>query len=119
LLQGFVVARGGGASGAAVVGNCGHFPAAHARQTSAAREEQPAAAAERAAQQEEVRRMDGLLGVSVADLSHSWSIEANELKLEALLGEGTAAKVYKGKYRGQDVSAKRKDTRKKTKTLIS
>ncbi len=42
----------------------------------------------------------------MADLSHSWSIEANELKLESLLGEGTSAKVYKGKYRGQEVAVK-------------
>lgn len=47
-----------------------------------------------------------LLGGALADLSHSWSIDATELKLDSILGEGTAAKVYKGKYRGQEVAVK-------------
>ncbi len=80
--------------------NCGHFPAAHAKQSQAEGSSEPSAA------DDEMRRLESVLGVSVADLSHSWSIDKTELKLEHLLGEGTAARVYKGKYRGQEVAVK-------------
>jgi len=39
-------------------------------------------------------------------MQHSWEISGSELKFESLLGEGTAAKVFKGKYRGQEVAIK-------------
>lgn len=38
--------------------------------------------------------------------SYSWEIDSSELVFETRLGEGTSAKVYKGKYRGQQVAIK-------------
>ena len=39
-------------------------------------------------------------------ISHTWEVDATELKFTKRLGEGTSAKVFRGTYRGQDVAIK-------------
>lgn len=98
--------------------NCGHYPAVHRkigkappgadRMTMSDPSPAPHVVLEKSAPgQDEVKRLDTLLkSLGPADLQHSWSINSSELKLETLLGEGTSAKVFKGKYRGQEVAVK-------------
>lgn len=102
--------------------NCGHYPSKHRKAGKAPGPstrvlsmsdptpyfDEPAAVTDRNAQQEEMKQeMKHLNAMKPADpLQHSWSIDPAELKLEEPLGEGTAAKVYKGKYRGQVVAVK-------------
>lgn len=89
--------------------NCGHFPVKHVNLSNDNNAEQPSAVAERKANQDELARLDSSMSKSVfsgSDFQHSWTIDSAELKFDAILGEGTAAKVYKGKYRGQEVAIK-------------
>lgn len=87
--------------------NCGDFPTQHRRLEPG--EEGAGAGAGggggAAVAPDEARAAEAL-GEAVKDLSHSWYLDKEEVKKGELLGEGTAARVYKGKYRGQDVAIK-------------
>jgi len=112
--------------------NCGHYPAKHenlgvdAAQKSlsdtAPVKRKKRSSASSSSSSSSSSRQPASGSDSVADLSakfsshakstlgqqmtHSWEIDASELNFKARLGEGTAAKVFKGAYRGQDVAIK-------------
>ena len=79
--------------------NCGHYPAKHEKLG----REQPKAEAKEDSLQEIASKFQAKQG---HELSHTWEIDANELRFTKRLGEGTSAKVFRGIYRSQDVAIK-------------
>lgn len=96
--------------------NCGHFPARHekigaAQEGTAQRTVSPAAEPTTPREEATTPREetpDAAAGPSILGESSGnvWELDAKELKLTEQLGEGTSAKVFSGKYRGQDVAIK-------------
>ena len=94
--------------------NCGHWPAQHTNlgkdeeNNNNNNNESPQSPSEEGETKvETVTDIQSRFSTSTGGIiSHTWEIDATELKFTKRLGEGTSAKVFRGTYRGQDVAIK-------------